>query len=71
MTWALIWLPSPSMKRPREAACRSFAVYAVVMGLRANATAIDVPSEIRDVAPATTASGRNGSWLTSAVQAAS
>ena len=68
---ALIWLPSPRMKRPREAACRSFATYAVVMGLRAKATAIDVPREIRDVAPAATASGRNGSWATSAVQAPS
>jgi hypothetical protein len=54
------------MKRPRAAACRSFAVYATVMGLRANATAMEVPSSIRDVATAATASGRNGSWLTSA-----
>ena len=39
----LIWLPRPRTKRPPEAACRSHAVWASVIGLRANATAIDGP----------------------------
>ena len=40
----LIWLPSPRMNRPLENACRSQPMWASVIGLRANATAIDVPS---------------------------
>ena len=40
------------------------------MGLRANATAMLVPSWMRPVAPAAVASGRNGSWLVSLVQGA-
>ena len=40
----LIWLPRPRMNRPLENACRSQPMLASVIGLRANATAIDVPS---------------------------
>src|SRR5215217_5047583 len=64
----LIWLPSPRMKRPCDAICRSHAVLASVIGLRAKATAIDVPSSRFDVASEAGTSGRNGSWLVSAVQ---
>ena len=45
----LIWLPRPRMKRPCEYVCRSHAVLASVIGLRANATAIDVPISRLDV----------------------
>jgi hypothetical protein len=38
------------------------------MGLRANATAIDVPSSTEVVCSAASTSGKNGSWLVSAVQ---
>ena len=55
------------MNRPFEKACRSFAVMAGVIGLRANATAMPVPSSTRSVASAASSSGRNGSWLVSAV----
>jgi hypothetical protein len=64
---ALIWLPRPRMNRP-DWAWRSHDVWASVIGLRANATAIDVPRSTRVVCSAATASGRNGSWLVSAVQ---
>ena len=64
----LIWLPRPRMKRPLEYACRSHARLASVIGLRAKATAIDVPSSSSDVCSAASSSGRNGSWLVSAVQ---
>ena len=39
------------------------------IGLRANATAMAVPSSISRVSAAATASGRNGSWGPSTVQA--
>ncbi len=57
------------MKRPLENDCRSHARPASVIGLRAKATAIDVPSSISDVCSAASSSGRNGSWFVSAVQA--
>jgi hypothetical protein len=38
------------------------------MGLRANATAMLVPSSIRVVCSAASTNGKNGSWLISAVQ---
>ena len=63
----LIWLPRPRMKRPFENACRSQPMLARVIGLRANATAIDVPSSSVSVCSAASSSGRNGSWLVSAV----
>ena len=63
----LIWLPRPRTNRPPEAACRSHAVWASVIGLRANATAIDVIRSTRSVLCAASSSGRNGSWLVSAV----
>jgi hypothetical protein len=66
--WALIWLPSPRMKRPSDAACRSHDVWARVMGLRAKATAMAVPRSTRSVPCAASNSGRNGSWLVSAYQ---
>jgi hypothetical protein len=64
--WGLIWLPRPRMKRPFEAACRSQAVWASVIGLRANATAMPVASSTRSVSWAARSSGKNGSWLVSA-----
>ena len=57
----LICEPKPRMKRPPEKACRSLAVTAVVMGLRANATAMLVPSSMRSVASAASNKLRNGS----------
>ena len=41
--WGLIWLPRPRMKRPFEYCCRSQPMLAIVIGLRAKATAMDVP----------------------------
>ena len=61
----LIWLPRPSMKRPFEYAWRSHAVLANVIGLRAKATAIAVPSSIDSVRSAASRIGRKGSWLVS------
>ena len=54
------------MKRPPEALARSHAMWASTIGLRGKATAIDVPSLMRPVAVAATASGRNGSCCVSA-----
>jgi hypothetical protein len=65
--WALIWLPSPSMNRPPEYSCRSLAIWARFIGLRANATAMPVPSCSDSVCSAASSSGKNGSWLVSAV----
>ena len=65
----LIWLPRPRMNRPPEYAWRSQAVLASVIGLRANATAIDVPSSSVSVCSAASNSGRNGSCDVSAVHA--
>ena len=56
--WPLTWVPSPSVKRPPEAFCRSQAMCAVIIGLRENTVAILVPSLIREVLVAATASGR-------------
>jgi hypothetical protein len=64
----LIWLPRPRMKRPFEYACRSQPMLASSIGLRAKATAIDVPSSTCSVCSAASSSGKNGSWLVSAVQ---
>jgi hypothetical protein len=41
---------------------------ATVIGLRANATAMLVPSSMREVCSAASINGRNGSWLISADQ---
>jgi hypothetical protein len=65
--WARTWLPRPRMNRPCEASWRSHAVWARVIGLRANATAMPVARSTRSVAWAATSNGRNGSWLVSAV----
>ena len=59
--WGLICEPSPSMKRPLEMVCRSLATVASVIGLRAKATAMPVPSWSRSVCSAARARGRNGS----------
>ncbi len=40
----------------------------MVIGLRANATAMLVPTSIVEVCSAANSSGRNGSWLISPVQ---
>ena len=43
-------------------------MFARVIGLRAKATAIEVPSSSVEVCSAASSSGMNGSWLVSAVQ---
>ena len=67
--WGLIWLPSPSTKGPCDAVCKSQPMLASSIGLRANATAIAVPSSISRVLAAATTRGKNGSWGPSTVQA--
>ena len=67
----LIWLPRPSVKRPFDASCRSLAIDAIVIGVRANAIATPVDSSRCSVARAASSSGKNGSWLVSAVAAPS
>ena len=67
----LIWLPSPRMKRPCDAACRSHPICARFIGLRANATAMPVPSSTRSVVCEARSSGKNGSCAVSAVHIAS
>ena len=57
----LIWLPSPSMKRPLDRSCRSLARVARFMGFRAKATAMPVPNSSFSVAAAPRAMGKNGS----------
>ena len=69
--WGLIWEPRPSRKRPSDCTCRSQAVLARVIGLRAKATAMPVPSSSRSVASAARTWGRKGSWLVSALHAPS
>src|SRR5215469_18653167 len=60
----LTWVPRPSVKRPADAFCRSHAMWAVIIGLLEKAVAMLVPSLMRDVLVAETASGRNGScWV--------
>ena len=63
--WALICEPMPRTRRPFDTACRSHAVWATVIGVRAKATMMSVPSSTRSVASAATSSGRNGSWFVS------
>src|SRR5690606_9760263 len=59
--------PRPSAKRPPELTWRSQARFAVTIGLRANATAIAVPSWSRSVARAAKASGMKGALAISGV----
>ena len=66
--WGLICDPRPSMNRPLDRVWRSLATMARVIGLRAKATAMPVPSLIRSVCSAASASGRKGSWVVSADQ---
>ena len=56
------------MKRPLEYAWRSQAVFASVIGLRAKATAIAVPSSSDSVCSAASRIGRNGSWFVSGAE---
>ncbi len=65
----LICDPSPRMKRPSENAWRSHPMLATSIGLRANATAMPVPSSIEEVLSAARMSGKNGSCEISALQA--
>ena len=67
----LICEPRPSSKRPPETSCTSLAAIATVIGLRAKATMMPVPSSIRSVSPAATASASNASIWVSATQAPS
>ena len=59
------------MNRPFVALCRSLAGMATVIGVRANAIAIDVPSSRRSVLCAAGMIGRNPSWEVSATYAPS
>ena len=63
----LICEPRPSENRPFDICCRSLAVYASTIGVRANATAMPVASSMRSVCSAASAIGRNASWPVSAV----
>ena len=56
------------MKRPPLYAWRSQATLARVIGFRAKATAMPVPSWMWSVAWEASRSGKNGSWEVSAVQ---
>ena len=65
----LICEPSPSVNRPPESAWTSLACSATVIGLRANATAIEVPTPIVSVRSAAIAQARKGSiWVSNAAQ---
>ena len=64
--WPFTCEPSPRMKRPPEALARSQQMWARTIGLRGNATAMEVPSLMRAVTVAATASGKNGSCCVSA-----
>src|SRR5260370_27545819 len=59
------------MKRPSESPARSHAVAAVIIGLRGNAIATDVPILIRLVCSAINAAGRKLSLPASGIQIAS
>ena len=54
--------------RPRENSWSWFAVYARLIGLRANAIATAVPIDMRSECSAAIASDRNGSFTVSAAQ---
>ena len=56
-----ICVPSPRTKRPSDRRCRSWAICAQIIGLRAKAIATPVPSSGRCVACEASASGKNGS----------
>ena len=59
------------MNRPSDAACRSHAIWARFIGLRAKATAIPVPSSTARVDCDASSSGKNGSCAVSAVHSPS
>ena len=55
------WEPRPTIMRPPEYSWSWFVVYARLIGLRANATAMPVPSSRFSVCSAASNRGRNGS----------
>ena len=63
--------PRPMVKRPFEYWLRSHARLAVVMGLRAKATLMEVERAMRSECSAASTSGKKGSLLISAENAAS
>jgi hypothetical protein len=63
--WARIWDPRPRSRRPPDRSWRSHAVSAVTIGVRANATTIEVPSSIVSEFCAAGTKGRKGSWFNS------
>src|SRR5918994_1892070 len=66
--WALTWVHKPRIKRPPERSCRSHEIWAIVIGEREKAMAMEVPRSSLFVLLAATASGRNESCLVSLVQ---
>src|ERR671911_653907 len=66
--WALTWVPRPRIKRPPERSCRSHEIWAIVIGEREKAMAMEVPRSRVRVLFAATANGRNESCLVSLVQ---
>jgi hypothetical protein len=65
---ARICEPMPSTNRPWLNVFRSLATAAIVIGLRANATATAVPSSNVEDFSAATSNGKNGSRVTSVDQ---
>ncbi len=70
-TCARTCVPRPSRNRPSESAARSKAVWASATGLRANATAMPVPTRRRAVAESASPAPTNGSCSVSASHMAS
>ncbi len=60
--------PSPNTTRPPEYSCSWLVVYAMLIGLRAKATAIPVPSDTDVECSAASVNDRNGSLVVSAAQ---
>ena len=59
------WLPRPRTNRPPDCACRSQAMYAMSMGLRAKARAMEVRRSMREVCSAANTRGKKGLWSVS------
>ena len=59
------WLPSPSVNLPEDMDWRSQPIYAMSIGLRAKARAMDVLKPMRSVCSAAMGRARNGLWLVS------
>ena len=60
--------PIPNTTRPPEYSCSWLVVYAMLMGLRAKATAIPVPRDTDVECSAASVNDRNGSFVVSAAQ---